>query len=356
MTKKVTAGKIILTIAVVILAALLLCAVIYPRAARAVWSNLTSKSVRLPKTDDWTGGKTYMKVPFAADSENQYLDLYVPDMKDGETPPLYVIIHGGGFVSNDSQSKQAQLMYRYFRDHGYACATVNYRLADEAPFPGALCDCKAAIRYLRAHAGEYGYNAEHIAVFGESAGGYLAVMCAVTDDSEFSDVRFIDEDAYEGTSAQVDMLVDYYGHIDNEGADADWQQLGIPSPVLSIANSWISGKVLQGYENVESLWFRKNVSKMTAEEKAVVNPYTYIDSHDLANLSVFIIHGDADITVPYLQSERLSAYLEEKLGPDKVRYLLYPRAGHAADSLYSEEVLDGVKEFLDNEMKGRVPA
>ena len=348
MKKKVTAGKIFLMIAAVILAALLLCTILYPRASRAVWCNLTSRKVRLPQTDDWTGGKAYMKVPYAVDSENQYLDLYVPDMAEGEEPALYVIIHGGGFVTNDSQSKQAQLMYRYFRDHGYACATVNYRLADEAPFPGALSDCKAAIQFLRAHAGDYGFDADRIAVFGESAGGYLAVMCAVTDDGQFSDVAFIDEDIYGEISARVDVLVDYYGHIDNEGAEADWAQLGIPGPVVSMANAWLSGDVIHGYENVQSFWFRKNISEMTAEEKDSVNPYTYINSHDLSGLSAYIIHGDADITVPYLQSARLAECLEEKLGVGRVQFLLYPRMGHAGDSLYSDEVLDGLKEFMDS--------
>ena len=53
----------------------------------------------------------------------------------------------GGFVYNDSQSRQAQLMYRYFRDHGYACASVNYRLAQEAAFPAGVEDVKSAIRF-----------------------------------------------------------------------------------------------------------------------------------------------------------------------------------------------------------------
>ena len=47
-------------------------------------------------------------------------------------------IHGGGFISNDARSRQANLMIQYFRNHGYACASVNYRLAQEAPFPAAI--------------------------------------------------------------------------------------------------------------------------------------------------------------------------------------------------------------------------
>jgi acetyl esterase/lipase len=346
--------RIVLIILCCVVAVFASFAALYPKAVGAVWGNVTSKKLQLPEKDDWTGGKSLMKVPYASDSESQYLDLYIPDTGEasgGKLPQLYVIIHGGGFITNDSQSRQAQLMYRYFRDHGYACATVNYRLAQEAQFPAALSDCKAAIRFLRAHAEEYGYDARKLPVFGESAGGYLATMCSVTDDSQFSEVSFIGEENMDPVSGEVDLLVDYYGHIENEGAEEDWKTLGIPALVRRVANSWVSGSATRGYEDVESFWFRKNVSEMTPEEKAKVNPYTYIDSHDLEKLSVWIIHGDADLTVPYLQSERLAAHMKQKLGDDRVSYTLYPGQGHAGDMLYSDEVLDGLKEYMDAHLK-----
>ncbi|HCI74304.1 MAG TPA: hypothetical protein DHV42_07195 [Lachnospiraceae bacterium] len=344
------AVRIVLIVLCCLTAVFAACAALYPKGLQAAWSNVISKRVRLPETDDWTGGKSFLKVPYAEDSESQYLDLYLPEtdgVSGGKLPQLYVIIHGGGFITNDSQSKQAQLMYRYFRDHGYACATVNYRLAQEAQFPAALSDCKAAIRFLRAHAEEYGYDARKLAVFGESAGGYLATMCSVTDDSQFTDVSFIGEENMDPVSGEVDLLVDYYGHIENEGAEEDWKKLGIPALIRSVANSWISGSATRGYADVQSFWFRKNITEMTPEEKAKVDPYTYIDSHDLEKLSVWIIHGDADLTVPYLQSERLAAHMAQKLGDGRVSYTLYPGQGHAGDMLYSDEVLDGLKEYMD---------
>lgn len=338
-----------LKIAAAVLASILLVTVIlaavYHRATYAVFKNLTVPTVKIDQSP-WAGGASYEGVPYAADSENQYLDLYVPET-DGALPKLYVIIHGGGFITNDSQSKQAQLMYRYFRDHGYACASINYRLAQEAPFPAGLSDCKAAIRFLRAHAGEYGYDAEHIAVFGESAGGYLAVMCGVTEDGEFADVAFLGQKETGDVSAKVDVVVNYYGHIDHSGMEDDWAVLGIPQTVVNIANSWVSGDVLQGFENIESFWFRRNVSEMTAEEYAYSDPNHYIEKNELAGLSMWIIHGDCDITVPYLHSERLAAKLAQKLGTGAVSYHLIPGMGHASDPLYSDELLGQLKDYLD---------
>ena len=144
---------------------------------------------------NWQGGKAYMGVQYADVSESDYLNLYVPD--GVENPRLIVAVHGGGFVLNDCESRQAQLFYQYFRDHGYAVATVNYRLAKEAVFPAAVQDVKAAVRFLKANAEKYCYNADKVAIWGESAGGYLCVMAGVTAQGEFDDLPFIGEDALE---------------------------------------------------------------------------------------------------------------------------------------------------------------
>jgi len=343
---KVFQGKPVRIAAAIVLAALVLVLCIWHKCTRAVWCNLTVSKIELDDSADWDGGTSYTRIPYAEDSDSQYLDLYVPGIAAGETPKLFVIIHGGGFIYGDSQTRQAQFMYRYFRDRGYACATVNYRLAQEEPFPGGVCDCKAAIRFLRAHADEYGYDAEHIAVFGESAGGYLAVMCAVTGDTEFMDVKYIGQDVYGDISARVDVLVDYYGHIDKDCAKQDWKQLGIPEIVVSIANSWADKKSLEGFEDMDSYWHRKNISAMTREELSECDPNYYIEKNDLTGLSAWIIHGDADITVPYLHSERLARKLTEKLGADKVSYELVPGMGHASDPLYAEAVLDRLDAFM----------
>ena len=106
--KKILAGLFI-----VLLLMVLTTTVVYHRAVYVVFKNITAGTVNL---DDllWTQGTSYEHVPYATDSSAQYLDLYIPDGADGEKPKLYVIIHGGGFITNDSQCRQALLMYRYF--------------------------------------------------------------------------------------------------------------------------------------------------------------------------------------------------------------------------------------------------
>ncbi len=346
--KKKSLGKIILLIVLAVVLLFAAVCAVWHQAAYAVFKNLTVPVYTMDESP-WTGGTSYERVPYAEDSDSQYVDIYVPELPDGTVPKLFVIIHGGGFIANDSQSRQAQWMYRYFRDHGYACASINYRLAQEEPFPGAVCDCKAAIRFLRANAENYGYDAEHIAVFGESAGGYLATMCAVTNDEEFRDVRFIGEDEAGEISGKVDVLVDYYGHVENGTHDEDWKALGLPRFIINIANSWLEADFIGDYESVESYWARKNFSEMSAEEQAVLDPYTYLNENDLSELAVWIIHGDCDITVPYVESLRIADAYTQK-GAAAMSMNLIPGMGHASDPLYSNEVLSGLGVFLEQHL------
>ena len=109
------------------------------------------------------------------------LDIQVP--RRGGARPLVVYIPGGGFVL---ALKESMLGLRtYVAEAGFAVASIEYRtVADEADYSDGIADVKSAIRYLRAHAGEYGIDPAHVAVWGESAGGYLAAMAGVTNGIE----------------------------------------------------------------------------------------------------------------------------------------------------------------------------
>ncbi len=342
--------KIIL--AIVSVCILGLAAVLFANktAVHMVFKNLTAMKIDMDESSEWSGGTAYLKVPYAELSENQYLDLYVPDTSS--LPKLIVLVHGGGFIYNDSQSRQTQLMYRYFRDQGFACASVNYRLAQEAPFPGALSDVKAAVRYLRAHADDYGYDAEHIAIWGESAGGYLAVAASVTGDDEFCDVPYIGQQDDTGVSAKIDLCIDYYGAVDLTPKYDDWKKLGVPRFVVDIANSWLHTDILEGYPDVESFWLRKDVSVMSEEELAYFDIFHYIDENidSGSSMKFWISHGDCDITVPILQSERLCSTLAQRLGEENVIYHIVENAGHAGDIMYTDEELSLIRDYLNKNL------
>lgn len=79
--------------------------------------------------------------------------------------------------------------------------------------------------------------------------------------------------------------------------EEDLQALRLPEMIYNIANSWIRGDVLGGYEDPGSFWRRKNLSEMTQEGIAFSAPYTYIEKNlaDGSDLCVWIMHRDCDL-------------------------------------------------------------
>ena len=110
--------------------------------------------------------------------ERQKLDLYLP--KEGQNRPLIIWIHGGAFRRGSKESSEHnQLPFDYLTE-GYALASINYRLSQHAVFPAQIEDCKAAVRWLRAHAAEFKLDPNRFAAWGPSAGGHLAAMLGTT--------------------------------------------------------------------------------------------------------------------------------------------------------------------------------
>ncbi len=106
------------------------------------------------------------------------MDIYRPQGEWGSLPAV-VCIHGGGWA-NGSRVHHAQVA-QAIAARGYVAATISYRLSGEAPFPAQIQDCKAAVRFLRANAKQYGINADPMGAIGLSAGGHLVALLATSD-------------------------------------------------------------------------------------------------------------------------------------------------------------------------------
>lgn len=87
-------------------------------------------------------------------------------------------IHGGGFVTG-SVDMEAAGAATFARELGIVVASVEYRLAPEHPYPAALDDCMAALRWLHGEADSLGIDPARIGVIGYSAGGGLAAAVAL---------------------------------------------------------------------------------------------------------------------------------------------------------------------------------
>ncbi|MCC6489566.1 MAG: alpha-L-fucosidase [Candidatus Hydrogenedentes bacterium] len=118
-------------------------------------------------------------VPYSDVSVRQKLDIVYPK-ETAKACPAVILIHSGGWYTGGKGGESTlRQMYR-FAEEGYVALSIGYRLTDEAIFPAAVEDCKLAVRWLRAHAKEYGVDPTRIAAMGASAGGHLSAMLAVT--------------------------------------------------------------------------------------------------------------------------------------------------------------------------------
>ena len=113
------------------------------------------------------------------DSAAWRLDLAMPENFGDDLRPALVIVHGGGWSSGSKQTRPYRSLLLDYAFKGYVTVSVDYRLIDEAPLPACIEDVKCAVRWLRAHAGEYRVDPDRIGAYGHSAGAHLAMMLAL---------------------------------------------------------------------------------------------------------------------------------------------------------------------------------
>jgi len=204
------------------------------------------------------------------------LDLYRPKALSKPVPGL-IFIHGGGWRAG--KRNDYRFYCQHFASKGYVAATVTYRLSQEAYFPAALFDVKAAVRYLRANAEKYGVDPNQIAVIGGSAGGYLSMMAGYTSDVP----EFEGDGGNAGVSSRVQAVVNLYGPTDLTKPAAHEN---------SVVVAFLEGK---SYKQAPDL-FKK------------ASPLNYVTRDDPPTL---ILHGTVDDIVPIEQADLLAARLKE---------------------------------------------
>lgn len=228
--------------------------------------------------------------------ENQKLDLYLPE--SGENLPLIVYIHGGAFRAGSKN----QLPAISYVEKGYAVASLEYRFSQHAIFPAQVEDVKAAVRWLRANADEYGIDPERFGAWGQSAGSHLAAMLGVTNGvAEFEVGENLD------ISSSVQVVIDNYGPTDFSKMDAHRLPEGQIHDPADSPESLLIGGALQ--ENLDAV--------------ARANPITYVSEGDAPFL---VVHGDSDPLVPHNQSVILVAALEAANVP--VEFYTVAGGGH----------------------------
>jgi len=249
--------------------------------------------------------------------KSQTLDLFVPG--EAKDPlPVVVWIHGGAWLAG---SKEGCPAIR-FLTRGYAVASLNYRLTQEAIFPAQIEDCKGAIRWLRANAGKHGLDPNRIGVWGSSAGGHLVALLGTSGDVKELEGKVGGNLEF---TSRVQAVCDWFGPTDF------LKMIGQPSSMRHAAA-----------DSPESLLVGGAIEKMK-EMVAKASPITYVGK---GNPPFLIMHGDKDNLVPINQSEILYDALK-KAGVEAT-FEVVKGAGHGFGG---PEVNRKVEEFFDEHLK-----
>ena len=279
--------------------------------------------------------RKWLDVAYAAQSPSQVLDIYLP--KGGEGPfPTYIFIHGGAFIAGDKQDLQF-LLAADGVNRGYAVVSVEYRKGFESKAPNGLYDVKAAIRFLKAHAGEYRLDPERFAIGGDSAGAYYAVFAAAT-----AAIPAFDGPApvFPSASGEVKAVVAQCGCY-------DLLRTAPPPEVEAAApKEFIPGTIPA---NLMSIFIGAN-PRLFPDLAAWLNPLTYI-TKDFPPTLVQV--GREDTVVPCSESVQLAAVIVEKCGRERVRFDAHDGWNHCAlnhivtADWFMKANLDRVFAFLD---------
>lgn len=256
----------------------------------------------------------------------QRLDLYVPD---GAGPwPLLVWVHGGGWSGGDKALNQAGVQVRQ-ASRGYAVASVNYRLSGVASHPAQVHDVKAAIRWLRGHAAEYGIDPARVGIWGSSAGGHLAALVGTS-----GSVEALEGPGNPGVSSTVSAVVDWYGPSDLPSMQAQ----GLPCSGDHASATSPEGRMLG---------CAVAACPETARE---ASPITWVSADDPP---FFIVHGTADCTVPPLQSLTFHDALLAA-GVDSTLTMI-EGGGHGGPQWTDATRLAALEAFLDGRVRDARP-
>lgn len=274
-----------------------------------------------------------LDVRYADLSESQKLDIYLPDEGSGLFPVI-VAIHGGAFMGCDKGDVQVLPMLEALK-RNYAVVSINYRLSWEATFPALIHDAKAAVRWIRANASEFQFDAAKIAAWGGSAGGYQSLMLGVTAGlPEFEDLSLGNADQ----PSNVQAVVDWFGPTDFLKMDEQLTETNM-APLLAFSHS--------GANSPESLLLGQKITEIPDKVK-VANPETYIR----VGLPPFYIqHGYRDDTVPHQQSVNIAQKLRAALGEDHVKFEILPNARHGDPAFEAPDNVQKVLDFLDTYLK-----
>jgi len=251
------------------------------------------------------------------DGRELRLDIFYPAQKSENGYPGLLMIHGGGW-SSGSKAHQVPMAQRLAK-RGYVAAAVEYRLSPEAQYPAAVHDLKAALRWMRAHAADFGLDTAKVAALGCSAGAQLASLLGTTNGLE----KFEGAHGYGEHSSAIQAVLNIDGIVSFVHPEA--------SAEGDAASRWLGGTRAERYD----LWKEASPLEYAGEQAP---PFLFVNS------SLPRFHAGRDSLITILNSYGI--YSQVFTLPDSPHsfWLAHP---------WFEPTLNYSARFLDKVFKGR---
>ncbi len=218
------------------------------------------------------------------------------------------VVSGSWFSSYNGVEMSTTSVEQYLAK-GYTVFAVVHGSQPRYAIPDAVSDLKRAVRYIRYNAGKFGIDPDHIGITGASAGGHLSLVIATADDK----INATASDPVDRVSSRVQAIAVLFPPTDLLNWGGPGLNMVSAKELLKPARAWgaLDFKVWNDrfslYEEVTDTSARNKIGKE-------VSPVNFVSSDDPP---VFIIHGDADPTVPLQQSEAIIAKFNEAGVPNR---------------------------------------
>jgi acetyl esterase/lipase len=246
------------------------------------------------------------------------LDVYRPPVQQGVAPGI-VAVRGGAWQQGDKE------FFSYIAGQlameGFVTASIEYRTSGEAKFPAAVHDVKAAVRWMRAHAAEYGVDPHAIGAIGGSAGAHLVAMLATSTPGTLEG-----EGGNAATSSEVQAVVAMGGAYNLESRD------GVGSEFIRAVTEFI-GAPLGAH----------------AEALAAASPVRHVSSR---SAPLLLLHSPTDPLAPFGQAVAMEQAYRRAGAPVALKAIDAPGShGFWGDPRYFPEARRQAVEFFRKHLK-----
>ncbi len=244
------------------------------------------------------------------------LDLYLPEAESASPLPVVIWVHGGGWL-NGSKDK---CMAAFLAQHGFAVASISYRLTDKAQWPGQIDDCYAAVRWLRTEGENYGIDGTRIGAWGSSAGGHLVALMGTREPGGNNEV-----------SAKLQAVCDWFG----------------PTNLLTMPPNNVSET--RTAEQVANSNGAKLLGATVREVPDLAKDASAIFQISKDDPPFLIMHGSEDPGVPLSQSITFHDALQ-KAGV-KSQFVIVKGAKHGGKEFQTDKIRNTVVTFFNGTLK-----